>query len=636
MPIRNSCIDKDAYTKYDEGKSKSGFALSYFNDIRNDEQMIKRLFQYMYPSSLRLKLMYSAILCLIIPATVIVTISGYTTKDVIKKQTVTQAEKKLTMTHLYLSNLMESMINTANFIQFDSEINMLLKRQSNELRLHPERTLDILDYQKITNKLENITISGDELYVSIVVSEDLYYSNYSYYEYKPSEFIHEPWFQDVVHLADNGNNWMGPHETYIQSAKKQYPNMISFVRVIKGISSRPFGYIIISMKEKNFSKFYENQDLHENMMLVNAQGLIVSHQDASKIGQPIPFTDLLASEENSSLVKLDGIEYLLLKHPFLKWQLVSLTPYKEATSKINAIYRTNLTMQILFFLIFMLILVYLIRQFTKPISKLGKVARQVEKGNMQVRSGISGTDEIRSLGNSFDRMLDRIQIMIEQIKTEQTRKREAELKMLQAQVNPHFLFNLLNSIQLRIRMKGDGESADLIHSLSLLLRMTIDRRNEFISLQEELDIVVQYVKLMNVRRKETIIIQVNISADCMLEQVPRFFIQPVVENALIHGFKIKGGEIVISAWKSNGRLVIRVIDNGVGMSREQVERLRNQLHLESSRLSEDIANHKGHFSGIGIPNVYERMHLIYGDRFQMEIDSELGKGSEFTLQFPEG
>src|SRR5690606_5826160 len=152
--------------------------------------------------------------------------------------------------------------------------------------------------------------------------------------------------------------------------------------------------------------------------------------------------------------------------------------------------------------------VTLISRLTKPMQRLGRVAAQVESGRLEVRSHIRGSDEIGQLGRSFDQMLDRVAAMIEQIRTEQTLKRKAELDMLQAQINPHFLFNVLNSIRMRIMMKGDADSAALISSLAALLRMTINRSNELIPLREEADTVVHYVRLMNFRHNEQIQLEV--------------------------------------------------------------------------------------------------------------------------------
>ena len=134
----------------------------------------------------------------------------------------------------------------------------------------------------------------------------------------------------------------------------------------------------------------------------------------------------------------------------------------------------------LFCCCFYLALIILIREITKPVTKLSFITKSVERGNLDVRANVSGNSDVAKLAHSFDNMLDTIEEMIEQIKEQEEEKRMAELEMLQAQINPHFLFNVLNSIRLKIRLSGDKDSAQLIYSLSALLRMTINRNNAFI------------------------------------------------------------------------------------------------------------------------------------------------------------
>ncbi len=589
---------------------------------------------------MRSKLVLSSVLFLILPVLITVAVSSYVTKDVIKEQAVMNATKRLEMIDSHISNLLNSMIYTANYVQFDSEINILLRNQKYEMQnsRQTDPEFNALDYKKITAKLENISISRDEMYISILVSENLYFSNYSFYDYKPAQFYHEPWFQSVQQLPEGSTNWFGANPNYIQSKRKESPYMMTLVRVVKGLSSQPFGYIVVSINENQFKSIMNNRETDERIMLINSQEVVLSYQNNEKMAASAAYIDRIVSGKNADIVEMDGTKYLLVKRSLtsLGWQLLILTPYKEAVSKINVIYGSNLIIQIALFSAFLLILVYLVIQFTKPVIKRGNVALAVERGKMESRSNIRGNDEVGRLGYLFDKMLDRVQEMIKQIRTEQAKKREVELKMLQAQVNPHFLFNLLNSIRLRIMLMGDEENASLISSLSLLLRMTISRNNEFIPLREEFNIVVQYVKLMNVRREESIDIDVRLPPDCMFDEVPRFLIQPLVENVFNHGIRQGKGKIVLIARKSDDDLMISVEDNGAGMSEELLHHLRNQLVADSDRRLERTEAHQEseRFSGIGIQNIYERMELIYGGRFQMTIDSQLGAGSKFSLYIP--
>jgi two-component system sensor histidine kinase YesM len=231
-------------------------------------------------------------------------------------------------------------------------------------------------------------------------------------------------------------------------------------------------------------------------------------------------------------------------------------------------------------------------------------------------------------------MIDRIEHMIEENLHEQELKRKAELAMLQAQINPHFLFNVLNSIRLKIMMKGDEENAELISSLSSVLRMTINRNNEFIMLHEEIEINEHYIRLLNSRHGDRVVLRIEAASDTLMLKVPRFMLQPLIENAYIHGLKSKPGVIIIASQKcADGRLQVEIQDSGIGMTVENLAALHAHLETKSNDNTEE--SRRGLLTGIGINNVFERLKLIYGNRFDYEIDSMPDRGTRIVLRFPE-
>jgi two-component system sensor histidine kinase YesM len=229
-------------------------------------------------------------------------------------------------------------------------------------------------------------------------------------------------------------------------------------------------------------------------------------------------------------------------------------------------------------------------------------------------------------------MLDRVEKMIEQIKVEQAQKRKAELAMLQSQINPHFLFNILNSIRLRIMMRGDEENAELLFSLSRLLRMTIQQRDEYTSLHDELHIVRSYVELLNFRQADEVTLDTDCTSESLGVKIPRFLLQPVIENAYIHGLRQESGRILIRTWTQDSRLLIAIEDNGRGMDEVTLNRLRAEVGSEPPELEAMPSSRLAH---IGMSNVYERLYLTYGSAFQVTIDSIPGQGTTFLFVLPE-
>lgn len=589
--------------------------------------------------SIRQKLIFSSIVCLLLPAAIILFVSNRNTEAVMQRHAIDNALGTLEVMDRYIVNTVNKMLYVSNYIQFDSEIQSIVTQRWNKNRAGGvERSVeDFFNAKKITEKLGNISFPGEKTDITILLNDGTSYTNYSYLDYDPKRFIQEPWFKKLAELPSFATYWIGTHPSYLPSDREKERYSITIAKTIRYFSSEPYGYLIVSLSEDKISEIFRQKHSNQEHLMLDSRGTILSHSDPQRIGQPFSHLAQLSDKDGAKLIKVEKKDYLLLqrKLPYSDWMLVSLIPYQAAIAQINTVQGTNFLLQALFFVVFMLILVTLVRKFTKPVYRLGRAAAQVEAGNLQIRTRIQGADEIGRLGQSFDRMLDRIEEMLHQVKLEQSRKRKAELEMLQAQINPHFLFNVLNSIRMRIMLKGDEENAALISSLSSLLRMTINRNNEFVLLREEVETVSHYFELMNFRLHEPIAFKTEIEPETGLAEVPRFIIQPILENSLIHGFRDYPGTVTLSAWRQADGLMVRVSDTGRGMDQEEREQLEQKLMQaeHSGEPDEDDPGKKG-LSGIGLNNVVERLRLIYGEQFQYEIDSRVGEGTAITLQIP--
>lgn len=585
--------------------------------------------------SLRHRLIISSVLCVLLPSLITIVVSSYLTKDTLEQRAIKQSKDTLSMIELSISGYFNNLLNISNYIQFNSEINSILKGNLKDAELQSTSQLGGLQHAKITKNLENVMAFSAPTYITILLPNGAYYTNYSTYEYDPENFFKQSWFNKIEKQNFYESYWIGGHQTYIHSRSNENPYLMTIVRTMQ-ISGNTYGYIIVSVNEKEISNVFQQftESSGQQFMLIDSNGTILSHPNSKNVSKDLTHNEHLSLKQTDwGIVTQDEKEYLMVNHPisFSDWELVSLVPYKETVGDIGTISRTTLLIQFIFFSIFLVVLIYLVKEFTEPIAKLSRTVEEVEKGNLQIRSGIRGEADIAKLGSSFDKMLNRIQDMIKQIKIEETYKRKAELEMLQAQVNPHFLFNVLNSIRLKIILKGDKESASLIQSLSLLLRMTINRNNEFIALKEEIEIVHHYVKLMNFRHQEHLELISHVDAEILQEEVPRFFIQPLIENALIHGFDREGGKVFLSAWLKEESLFIRIKDNGRGMTDKELENLKDHIFHSSNN---EYAGKRDSFTGIGVKNVYQRLMMIYGANFHMEITSKRNEGTEFMFYIP--
>ncbi|MFC3343187.1 cache domain-containing sensor histidine kinase [Paenibacillus abyssi] len=587
--------------------------------------------KFLFPRhTLRTKLVATALVCILVPMLITLSASEWLTRDLLRKNAEDNAFQSLQIANESVITILNNMIYVANFIQFDPELNTLLREQLDE----PFMIQDYEQYSKqikLMRTLETLSFSGEKLFISILLPNGKTFSNYANQSYEPRNMISEPWFLAIQDQLPYEGAWLGVHENYWQDQSAS-PYLITAVRPLKLTTGSNYAYIFVSMDERRLHKVWGDDRSGQEMMLIDQNGKILSHLDPLKIGTQGPSFRSYSEQSESMLVQLGDIDFLMarMETSFYDWNLISLTPYKEAVGKITGISRSILLTLLLFFSIFLIILILLIRQFTKPILRLSGIVRKIDEGNLEIRSQVRGMDEIGVLGRALDNMLDRIKEMIHKIKYEQQLKRKAEIDMLQAQINPHFLFNILNSIRMRILLKGDQENAGIIESLSTVLRMTIDRNNAFVTLREEVEIVGHYLQLMNFRRRQPIHLVADLNQDTLLREVPRFIIQPLIENACMHGIKQHGGCITVKAQIVEDALIIIVEDDGDGMEPVALDQLNRKLGMNGP--GNDRSERK--LNGIGLTNVAERIRIIYGAASGMTVESKLGEGTRITLNIP--
>ncbi|SHN22398.1 sensor histidine kinase [Gracilibacillus kekensis] len=583
--------------------------------------------------TLRSRLIIAVIVCILLPWISTYFVSNYFTKDVLEERATRQAYESLSMIEVNLRSILDDVMYASNYIQFDTKFNQIMKQHQAIDPEAPQASQKIaLNYIELSNQISSITDLLAPTYFTILFSNDLFYMNYSLSEFNPLELYQEPWFSELQNSNYYDTLWIGAHPNYISSDKESDPYLISVGKNLQQATQYD-AFLIVSVQEKQIRSLLDNfqQDSNSEYFLTNQKGIIYSSVDESLISQNMPYD---VHNNDYQIVEKKGKEYFLVSHPvsYSNWRLVSLVPYQETIGNINGITRTTILIQGALLVLFLIGLIVLVRELTKPLSELNAVTKSVEQGNLQRRAKTYGNNDIAKLGHSFNHMLDTLEEMILEIKEQEEDKRTAELEMLQAQINPHFLFNVLNAIRLQIKMNGDKESAQLIHALSSLLRMTINRNNAFIPLIEEVEIIENYMQLMNFRHQHEIELIINLKKGTKNVEVPRFFLQPLIENAVIYGYNNSQGTIVISSRIiEEGKMELQVSDDGEGIDDQVLQQLKNNIYNEKQKsTSQDSQS----FNGIGIHNVYQRMKLIYGDTFDMEIYSSKGMGTNYRFYFP--
>ncbi|MGO4271496.1 sensor histidine kinase, partial [Paenibacillus sp. TAF58] len=261
---------------------------------------------------------------------------------------------------------------------------------------------------------------------------------------------------------------------------------------------------------------------------------------------------------------------------------------------------------------------------TKPIKQLEVHMKQVEKGNFDIRVDVEGANEISKLSRTFNLMISKIKELMNQTLQDQEVKRISELKALQAQIQPHFLYNTLDSIIWMAEMGKVDEVVTMTSALSKLLRSSISKGEELIPIAVELEHIQNYLTIQNIRYRNKFTYTVEVEPDILSYQILKIILQPLVENAIYHGMKHlpERGHIRITGRKIEGDIELRVMDNGVGMSEEKLKTLMLKTgQTESGK-------------GFGLHNVNHRIQLYFGERYGLQFESELEEGTTVTVRIP--
>ncbi|PLT46760.1 Two-component sensor kinase YesM [Paenibacillus pasadenensis] len=584
--------------------------------------------------SIRGKLMAAVVVCVLAPALLTLLLFSSLAEDAVQRQAIANAENAMKLTGASIETQLGDMLTIANHIQLNPDMTGYFKRYVRFGSEQPDPVGKFAAGSRILQQLESLSAVGDRSYISILLTDGTVFTNYSTDEFHPRRFREEAWFGELQSFIGLQSYWIPTSPTVFLYEKKNSPYQLSVARTLRLDDSTIYGYVVVTTMESRLRVQFEKVAQERRVLLVDEEGTVLSGPELSDIGsaQLARVRPADAGVPASVVVREDGGKRLVteMRLGINGWSLVSVQPYKEAIANISQIFNRVFLAQLLLFVAMLALLVGIIRRLTYPLVHLGKAASAVQRGNLEMRTGVRGPDEIGRLGILFDQMLDRVQDMIREISAGQARKRLAELAMLQAQINPHFLFNVLNSIRMKVLRSGDADSAKMISSLSRLLRMTISREEAAITLHEEIELLRHYVELMNLRQKEGADLVLDIDADAFLVPVPRFILQPLVENALLHGLSRSGGTVRVEARLEAGgaRLLLRVEDDGAGMDEPSLEGLRRRL--EEPRPQEASAAE----ASIGLSNVGERMRLMYGEGFAIEADSSPGRGTSVTMRVP--
>ncbi len=437
------------------------------------------------------------------------------------------------------------------------------------------------------------------------------------------------WYIYAATIDENG---------YISSAhvqniiEDQFPWVISLSREIVNPESREkTGAILVDLNYAVIEELCKNIKLGNKgyVFIVNSSGDIIYHPRQQLIYSNLKtekIDDVLKNNNMSFKAKVDNQDliYSSITSDKTGWTIVGVSFLDELNRNRDRVIIVFAFIGMLCFIFLMAISFILSRMITKPIQVLRDSMVRVQHGDFSFSLPALGHYEVAELAYDFNIAIKKIGELIEENKVEQELKRKHELRALQAQINPHFLYNTLDSIIWMIECEEYEDAIDMTTALAHFFRLGISKGKDIISIRSVTDHIESYLTIQKLRYKDTLDYTIDVDPELYEYQTLKLLIQPFVENSIYHGIKNKNGsgQIEIKGYKENNRLVFTVSDNGVGLSEENIKMLES---FKKPTLGT---------SGIGIYNVRQRIKLFFGEEFDVKYTSKLNEGTTVKIILP--
>ena len=570
-------------------------------------------------TSIRNKILISIIITTLLTTLGIAAMFYYKSAQMIEDNYISALQKQINALTDTIDGMLQDVCNITINVACDDEVE---EKVMDYLRNEDEKELEEISGILRLYCKENDTISSMYLLIpnknQVITSRDypVYRSNFN--QKKQEKFIKT--------VEENS----GP--VVLEDLMNPDEKVLSFVETIEDTDHNIIGYICSNIKERRL--YYDYIDDIKNAKKINVylmnKELILTSTEVASMGEK--FENKSSTEEKENVLKSDtdatGEDkeniYLYCKGAFSGCGIFAQVERKELLSDFRSIrkYVIGVVVGALFLSIFLAL------NFTKlvyePVKRLTKAMKKVSEGELDTRVQVISKDETAIMAAEFNCMLDQIQELIQRIVEEENAKKDAELEALQYQITPHFMYNTLNSIRCAAMIKGEQELAGVIEDFTELLQTCISKKGAFLTVAEEVQILKNYIHLQEFRNGEKFQVEYVVTQEAEQCMIPRLILQPLVENAMLHGFDLKKqqGILKISACIQQNKLYLEVADNGRGMSKEQIHQL----------LTSQVKKTKG-LTAVGIPNVRDRLKLYYGNEAKLAYQSS-NEGTRAMIYLP--
>ncbi|MDO5573573.1 MAG: sensor histidine kinase [bacterium] len=587
---------------------------------------MKKLKQYFGSIRMHMTLLFTVLVLIALILFLIFSIT-YTQKSILTnsneytKQLVAHVNQDIDSYISYMENISTVVMNDSDVYQY---------LFSKVLTATEERQLRI----RIAEQFHTILSSRTDIYnIGILSDTGKYLINDGRDINVYSQKENMKWYQET--MQQNGKLVLS--SSHVQDiVSGQYKWVVTLSSTISGgEQSKENGLFFIDLNYYDIDELCESISLGQRgyIYIIDSDGEIVYHPQQQLIISGIKselIEEILTAESDTLSVDYQGDRklYTMSRSEKTGWTVVGVSYMSDLMKNEGQIKRSYWGITGILILFAIMLAFFSSRMITQPIKRLQMTMEGAQSGNLVPIEMRASESEIVSLNHSFNRMTTQINQLMKKNIEEQQEKRKSEMKALQAQIKPHFLYNTLDSIIWMIEVGENEKSVEMTAALARFFRQSIGNADEIVSIARELEYTKTYLEIQKMRYQEKMDFVIDVDKEILQEEIVKLVLQPLVENALYHGIKYKEQKGLIRltggydrSTKQEG-IEIRVADNGAGMSAETLAHIFEQKEKNES--------------GIGISNIQDRLQLYYGNGYGLSYESTEGEGTTVTIRIPKG
>lgn len=589
------------------------------------QKWFMRIIQY---PGLQVKIAVIFFILLLLPSSVFTYYASYRIEAVVREQTFLAARKTFEETASAIRARIDKATAVIDQLVYDDQIYSMASTDPQDypyiLQWEDQRVL-----ASSFKRLESLTEVSD---IRFYVKNDYLYSNENQYIFSMKNISKTNWYQSLAN-ADS-QQWFTPLDFSDLTAADR--NTFSCMRLIYNPSqpTSPLAVLRVDLKLSDLEQAIRYSSTTKNGVVLllddGETALSYSASNAAPLPKTISASLTAVTQDQWVPINVGGKDYYIYRTSLAPtpWQLILAIPFSDI-SAVSSELQTELILVMLFVAgAAFFIAIILSDRILRRIRQLADTMQKVEAGNMKVQLTNTSNDEIGQLMTHFNHMMNRIQQLMDEKVIYGIEIKNLELKALQAQINPHFLYNTLDTINCFALQQDIVEISDLVSALAAFYKISLSKGRDIISIHDEIIHAQMYLCIQDYRFKNQIHTRWDISPEIEEMYIIKIVLQPIVENAILHGIferEDSAGSIMIKGWIESNDIYISVSDDGVGMSQEMID-----SNFRSSE-SEQITHASG---GYGIQNINDRLRIAYGPGYGLSCISTLGVGTTVTIHIP--